>query len=143
MIRIGIICPSEIALRRFLPALKGLTGFQFAGVAYASIAEWPGANDNTIQEERTKAEQFTEAYGGIIYDSYNNIIQANDINAIYIPLPPALHFQWAEKALAAGKHVLLEKPATTSLAETSKLLEMAAKKILLCTRTICLPFTNN
>jgi dTDP-3,4-didehydro-2,6-dideoxy-alpha-D-glucose 3-reductase len=130
MVRTGIICPSEIALRRFMPAMKGLSGFQFAGIAYASKIDWPGANDDTIQEERKKAEQFTVAYGGVIYESYNSIIQANDIDAIYIPLPPALHFQWAEKALAAGKHVLVEKPATTSLAETTKLVELAAKKNL-------------
>ena len=43
MIRIGIICPSEIAFRRFLPALqKALDKFTFVGVAIASPEEWFG-----------------------------------------------------------------------------------------------------
>ena len=40
MIRIGIICPSEIANRRFLPALNQLPNFKFIGVAYANKLEW-------------------------------------------------------------------------------------------------------
>ena len=40
MIRIGIICPSEIAYRRFLPALKENTEFSYVGVAVATKEEW-------------------------------------------------------------------------------------------------------
>ena len=43
MIKIGIICPSEIAFRRFLPALqKANDEIQFAGIAIASPEEWFG-----------------------------------------------------------------------------------------------------
>jgi predicted dehydrogenase len=45
-----------------------------------------------------------------------------------IQLPNGLHFEWAAKALAAGKHVLLEKPSTDSADETRKLFELAASK---------------
>ena len=47
MIRIGIICPSEIAFRRFLPSLRNVKEFTFAGVAIASPAEWAGAENVT------------------------------------------------------------------------------------------------
>jgi len=126
MVRIGIICPSEIALRRFMPALNKLSGVQYVGVAYADKNEWPGATNSIIENERKKALIFADSYGGLIYESYSSIIQEVDIDAIYMPLPPALHFKWTEKALAAGKHVLIEKPATTSLNDTLKLLEMAS-----------------
>ena len=42
MIRIGIICPSNIAYRRFMPALKKRDGFEYVGVAYANSEEWFG-----------------------------------------------------------------------------------------------------
>lgn len=125
MIKIGVICPSEIAFRRFLPALSQLAEFKFVGVAVADKSEWKGASDDVIEREKRKADEFTEQYGGIIFDSYSSIIHASEIDAIYLPLPPALHYQWAKKALMAGKHLLVEKPATTSLAETNDLIELA------------------
>ena len=50
--RIGIICPSEIAIRRFLPALKESGCFEFAGVAVASREEFQGATEEVLQNER-------------------------------------------------------------------------------------------
>ena len=122
MIRIGIICPSEIAFRRFMPALKKAEGeIEFAGIGYASPEEWFG-------DERSKAQTFIDAYGGKVYDSYHKIIESDDIDAIYLPLPPALHYHWAKLALEKGKHVFVEKPSTTCLADTDSLIEIASKK---------------
>jgi len=125
MIRIGIICPSEIALRRFMPALTLIPDFEFVGVAIADKSEWMGATDKTILEEEEKAKDFIEQYGGKIFYNYKSIIESNEIDAIYLPLPPALHFFWAKMAINAGKHVLLEKPATTSLKDTLEIVELA------------------
>ena len=51
MIRIGVISPSEIAFRRFLPSLSKVKGVIFSGVAVASEKEWTGTtpNPNTIE----------------------------------------------------------------------------------------------
>ena len=54
--RIGIICPSEIAFRRFLPALKEAGCFEYAGVAIASKEEFVGATDEILEKERAKAQ---------------------------------------------------------------------------------------
>lgn len=43
------------------------------------------------------------------------------IDAVYIPLPNGLHFEWTYKALARGKHVLLEKPSTSNADEAEAL----------------------
>ena len=56
------------------------------------------------------------------------MICSNEVDAIYLPLPPALHFKWGKKVLENGKHLLMEKPFTTSLAETQELLSLAEKK---------------
>ena len=137
MIRIGIICPSEIAFRRFMPALKKVEDeITFAGIGYASPEEWFGDISNvsseTIKEqqerERAKAQTFIDAYGGKMYPGYKALIESKDVDAIYLPLPPALHYKWAKLALENGKHVFVEKPSTTCLADTDSLIEIASKK---------------
>lgn len=142
MIRIGIICPSEIAFRRFLPALSQLPDLKFAGVAIADKSEWQDANDLIINKEKSKAREFVEQYGGKLFDSYMSIIHSKETDAIYLPLPPALHYQWAKQALLAGKHILIEKPATTSLIDTKELIEIAIKSNLAIHENYMFPFHN-
>ena len=82
------------------------------------------------KKEEKKAALFTETYRGKLFASYEEIIHSPEIDAIYIPLPPALHFRWAKSALEAGKHVLLEKPATLNLSETKELIKIASERVL-------------
>ncbi|MBO7438301.1 MAG: Gfo/Idh/MocA family oxidoreductase [Bacteroidales bacterium] len=136
MIRIGIICPSEIAFRRFMPALQQATDIEFAGIAYANPEEWfgdtslidPKKIDEQQERERSKAQNFINSYGGTLYKGYQKMIEAYEIDAVYIPLPPALHFKWAKTALEKGKHVFVEKPSSTNLADTDALLKIADEK---------------
>lgn len=126
--RIGIICPSEIAFRRFLPALKEAVCFDFAGVAVASRDEFFGATDEILAREKQKAQPFVDGFGGRIFDGYQTLIDSDEVDAIYLPLPPGLHYQWAKSALLAGKHIMVEKPCTTSSKDTEDLLSLARLK---------------
>lgn len=137
MIRIGIICPSDIAFRRFMPALQEAgKDFQFTAIGIASPEEWFGVLANISQEqideqqarERAKAQAFIDQYGGEIILGYSNLVSSDKIDAAYIPLPPALHFQWAKKALEYNKHVFVEKPSTTCLADTEELIRIASER---------------
>ena len=137
MIRIGIICPSEIAFRRFLPSLQQAESFQYVGVAFASPSEWFGeqlayvkqdAIERVQTSEKEKTRKFVETYGGVIFEGYATLISSDEIDAVYIPLPPALHFKWTEIALLNGKHVFVEKPSTTCLADTQRLVSLAKEK---------------
>lgn len=137
MIRIGIIGPSEIAFRRFMPALqKAGKNFQFTAIGIASPEEWFGdiskVSDEGIKEqqavEKAKAKKFTDQYGGNVFVGYNALISSPDIDAVYIPLPPALHFKWAKRALEEDKHVFVEKPSTTCLTDTEELIRVASEK---------------
>lgn len=126
MIRIGIICPSEIAFRRFMPALSKCEDIEFAGVAAASSEEWDGEYTCDMQKaEIQKAEAFCAQYGGKVFESYSSLISSSDVDAVYLPLPPALHFKWGKAALLSGKHLFLEKPSTVSLNDTRELVELA------------------
>lgn len=138
MIRIGIICPSEIAFRRFSPALqKHSDDFQFVGIGVANAEEWYGNgkeykeedNNKRVEKERCKAQTFIDFFGsGEIFDSYEQVVTSNEVDAVYLPLPPALHYKWAKLALEHGKHVFVEKPSTTEAKDTADLIQTAKAK---------------
>ena len=56
-----------------------------------------------------------------MHTSYQALVDDTSIDAVYIPLPNGLHFEWALKSLQAGKHVLLEKPSTSNALEAERL----------------------
>ena len=136
-IRFGIICPSDIAMRRFLPAAKSLDQMEFIGVGINSVEERYGEHrpktdvvESMLFNERKRAEDIVRLYGGRIFNSYQEIVTSPEIDAMYIPLPPALHYKWAKKALECNKHVLVEKPATINLENTDELISIAQSKKL-------------
>jgi predicted dehydrogenase len=68
--------------------------------------------------DRTRAEQFRRQFGGrTAYGGYEAAIVDPSIDAVVIAVPPALHGRLTLGALAAGKHVLVEKPAFPTMAE--------------------------
>lgn len=83
-----------------------------------------------LERGKTKANQMISEYGGRLFDSYESMVSSPDMDAVYIPLPPALHYQWAKRALECGKHVLVEKPATVTYADSKSLVEAASGKEL-------------
>jgi len=113
VVKIGILGAADIAERRFLPALKKAEKFQFVGVAIS---------DSSREE---KAHRFINEYGGKIYLGYEELLRDCEIDAVYIPQPPSLHYKWAKLAISCGKHVLLEKPSTTALQDTQELVTLA------------------
>ena len=128
-IHIGVLCPSEIAFRRFIPALKKLDSFEYIGLAAATEREFSGVDSDKVKpSEMEKAENFIAMYGGKIFEGYETLIHSDTVDAVYIPLPPALHYKWGKEVLENGKHLLMEKPFTTSLAETEELLSLAERK---------------
>jgi len=66
--------------------------------------------------EKSKAEAFSRELGGAgSYGSYEAAIEDPAINAVVVAVPPRYHLDLTLKALAAGKHVLVEKPAFLSV----------------------------
>jgi D-xylose 1-dehydrogenase (NADP+, D-xylono-1,5-lactone-forming) len=66
-----------------------------------------------------------------VYPRYESVLEDQQVNAVYIPLPNHLHKQWAIRALKAGKHVLCEKPLACNAAEAKAMVAVASEKGLL------------
>ncbi|MBQ4375055.1 MAG: Gfo/Idh/MocA family oxidoreductase [Erysipelotrichales bacterium] len=113
MLRLGIIGCSEIAYRRFMPAVQNVDGIRVIAVA----EEYAPA----------KLASFCADYHLEAETDFKHLIEREDIDALYIPQPPALHYKWAKYALEHGKHVLVEKPSTMCFADTKDLVDTAKK----------------
>lgn len=74
-----------------------------------------------------------------VTDSYDLVLADPSVAAVAIATPADTHFDLARAALEAGKHVLVEKPLTTSIAEAEKLAALArrSKLVLMCDHTYC------
>jgi predicted dehydrogenase len=59
--------------------------------------------------------------------SYQELVEDQGIDAIYIALPNSLHAEWSIRALQAGKHVLCEKPMACNAQEAQRMADAAAR----------------
>jgi xylose dehydrogenase (NAD/NADP) len=63
--------------------------------------------------DRSRAEEYARQWEiGRAYGSYEELLEDDEIDAVYISLPNTLHVEWSVRSLEAGKHVLCEKPLT-------------------------------
>ncbi|OLN23908.1 hypothetical protein BTO30_00295 [Domibacillus antri] len=106
-VRWGILSAANIAYDELVPALRRSE----QAIVYAVASKSAG-----------KAERFNVP---VIYDQYEQLLDDPSIDAVYIPLPNALHVEWAVKAMQKGKHVLLEKPAALTEADMGLIKEAA------------------
>ena len=109
-VRWGIIGTARIARKAFVPAVAAAGGMVSA-VAGRDLA---------------RASEYAAEVGiGRAVQGYQTLIDDPDLDALYIPLPNALHAEWTIKALRAGRAVLCEKPLCGTLAETEQVLAVA------------------
>lgn len=65
-----------------------------------------------------RSQWFADQYGiGVAVEGYDQLLARDDVDAVYISLPPSLHAEWSIAAAVAGKHVLCEKPLAMNAAE--------------------------
>lgn len=114
-IRIGILGCAAIARRSMLPALAALDDM----FVVTAIASRSGERARALAAESGTAAAFGQ---------YEALVACSDVDAVYIPLPNALHFEWVMKSLEHGKHVLVEKSLTCSMRDTQCVMAKAQEK---------------
>jgi glucose-fructose oxidoreductase len=123
----AIIGLGDYALKQIMP--------RFAQSERAHIAALVSGNP-------AKLRAVGEAYGvpeqaRYSYDSFAEIAANPAVEAVYIVLPTGLHAEWAERAFAAGKHVMCEKPMALSSAECERMIaasQRANRKLMIAYR---------
>jgi len=116
VLRLGVLGCAGIAERRMLPSMLHQPLVSIVAIASRDLA---------------RATSFTDRFGGVPVAGYDALLARDDVDAVYLPLPPALHVEWALRALDAGKHVLCEKPFAPSLADAERVVAAARERGLL------------
>jgi len=113
MIRFGVLGTARVAPYALLAPAKEMQDVEVSGIA-----------SRTLQ----KAEEFAARHGiPRSFGSYDALLESAEIDAVYVALPPALHYEWARRAIEAGKHVLCEKPLAEN-AQRAQELTLFAKQ---------------
>jgi predicted dehydrogenase len=109
--RLGLIAAARITERAIADPARDLDDVTLAVV---------GARDLARAQQAATNWNVERAVG-----SYEQVIESDDIDAVYIATPNALHRKWAIDALRSGKHVLCEKPLASNAAEAREMVSVA------------------
>ena len=75
-----------------------------------------------------KVQKFKEKYGfEVAYNSYEELLHDENMQAVYIPLPNDIHLKWVKEALKNRKHVLCEKPMALNANEATEMFATASE----------------
>ena len=112
-LRWGIMGCAQIATGSVMPAIVESESGKIEGIA-----------SRGLEKSSAVAAEFgvEKAYG-----SYEELLQDEEIDAIYIPLPNHLHREWVIRAAEAGKHVLCEKPIALNSIEAEEMVDACNK----------------
>lgn len=111
-VKIGVLGTANIATRSVIPLLQSMEQYDLIAVASRSI-------------EKVKKESSYEMVLG-----YDTLLDQDDLDAVYIPLPNSLHYEWIKKALDKNIHVLVEKSLACNLEQVEELNKIAKEKKL-------------
>jgi predicted dehydrogenase len=108
-VRFGAVSPGRWG-RKLLDAAKDSALLKFVGITSRDTA---------------KAQEIASNYGGRTYSNYEDLLSDPAIEAVVIATPHFLHHPQTLAALRAGKHVFVEKPIATTIAEAEEMLQVS------------------
>ena len=111
MLKIGLLGASKIAPRAVIEPTNARSDVEIVAV---------GARDP--DRARAYADEHGVAH---VSDSYAALVERDDIDLVYIALPPAAHLEWTRRSVEAGKAVLCEKPFAMDAAQARLMVEAA------------------
>ena len=111
-LRIGVLGASDFALATMIDPARENDDVVVAAVAARDLSD---------------AQAFADKCGiPRAYGSYDELVADPDLDAVYVLVPTSMHGRWTQAALAAGKHVLCEKPFTANADEARDIAKLAA-----------------
>ena len=113
----GVLGCAAIARVRTIPGLLSADNASLYAVASRNLEK---------AQEMAAQFQAQRAYG-----SYEELLADPQVQAVYIPLPNSMHCEWVEKAAAAGKHILCEKPLAMDAAQAEHMFEVCRENNVL------------
>lgn len=111
VVRWGILGCSGIGKSRTLPGMMATPNAEIYAIA--------GRNEEKL---KAYAEPFAPTK---LYTDYQSLLDDENVDAVYVPLPNSVHLEWVLKAAAAGKHILCEKPLALNEAEVKEMFAAA------------------
>jgi len=111
-IRFGVLGCSTIAEKSMIPAIKKSTNAKLHMIGSRSDK---------------KAKVFSKIFSCKLHGSYDEVLENEQIDAVYISLPPNLHEKWIIKAAKFGKHIICEKPTAISMKSAGKIIKECKK----------------
>jgi len=108
-VRWGFIGAGYVASRAMAPAVHSTLGAELYAVA---------------SRDKNRSAELEPA---VVHDSYRNLLDDPDVDAVYISLTNVQHQEWVIAALDAGKHVLCEKPLALDASEVRAMMSAAAR----------------
>lgn len=109
----GILSTASIAKSALIPAIKRADNAEVVVIASRGERVHSAAEECGIP---------------IAYESYDALLQDENIDAVYIPLPNHLHKEWVIKAAEHGKHVLCEKPVALNAEEALEMVHVCKER---------------
>src|SRR5580698_5639538 len=103
-LRWGVLGYARIARESLIPAILRSGSSEFYAIA--------SRDETKLAECRALFPRLAETYR-----DYDELLRDPEVDAVYVPLPNALHCEWTVKAAEKGKHVLCEKPLALNVAE--------------------------
>ncbi|MCB1205563.1 MAG: Gfo/Idh/MocA family oxidoreductase [Verrucomicrobiae bacterium] len=101
-------------------------------IASKFAAELPRSRSGRLVASASRSTEnaaaFAKTHGGEAITGYDALLAREDIDAIYLSLPNALHCEWTLAALDAGKHVLCEKPMALDSSEAREMFRRSAQR---------------
>ena len=120
----GVMGCADVARRVMLPAMA-----ECASVRAVAVAS----------RHADKAAEFAAQFGCAAVVGYEALLDRDDVEAIYMPLPTGLHEHWVAKVLMAGKHALVEKSLAMDYASARSMCALAEEKRLLLLENFLFP----
>jgi xylose dehydrogenase (NAD/NADP) len=117
-LRMGVLGAANIARKVVIPSILRAEGVELVAIGSSSHL-----GKAFVEETDLTQRDGRPVCGSVRACSYEELLAADDVDALYIALPNQLHAEWSKKAADASKHVLCEKPSTPTRAETQEMID--------------------